>query len=981
MSYAYTGCAVSLSLVHGVGFYLRSNVRLITAILYIGSADREQLFNDVLVDLSAACKCLIFTAAATAYIFASLFLPGTFNFQDPVPQPPPPLPPPIQPNDEEEAGPLVIYDPKKQIDPRLLAAVAPHLKDRRLSLTTPQWIQLNFGGQQIRVNAADPSLHRLVAAMMQRPMVSLEPPGEVAVVVRGKTVYLDPAAFRDVTPDRFAQAAMSYFGRQFQAEAEENEDSSEDMDQMALSSSFVLLSEADILSAADHALKMNSLSLTERLSRMFERQDHITKQIKYREFLRQMCARLHDTNLDIPAIRNLIDRLKKATAFKAAAQKFCFALYGPDGDDDLRPVQNEKATYQNMVDALCEIWETPEYQNKQDIPEEVIEFFQHAFLLRYCLDFGQFFDELVTFASGPLTVQLTLENMWEVFELKNNLLHQIDPKKGGIAGIDQYGQMAAGEFGLRFCPSRGSNVPNRNAILPLSHGGRIHILRHSTPIYQDTIRGAAARAALEVAEKMPWCLDSDADGFFDQTMLTTLDAYSDADTIVPGDFLGMIDSLGARKFTMLHLVLEARTKGQERSRWKRRVGLENDNFFPLALAFDGSFFHGKRQFKKNLKTFEQLRETFITRLLQGKGNYYISPQIAPSEDVLRELCNEVHALFFDERQDIVRDEEYDEHQAYLLLCYVYLTAYLLQHHKIDYLDGGCKDFLDRGGVFAACFSMLVLMLLEKENDHQSLLDVLNNLWAPPIIVKKKGVLNERAEMFKFVVHALRNMPAERVEQLRKGRFNGWLADFLVPKVKDQGIYPSGTTAVVQSEYDAFVHHLRDLHDGELEILGIKPDLLEGLARLPEANIRHQVTRDKLHILFDDQPVASADALELLLQQNGFDDPAVVLKIMSASHQGIADAVTAELQKRFNNGKLHIQLLQDTSKTENLRIVVKVRKEGLTPVASIHMTQIYTLRRVNGVMHQHRIIGTTTIDDHRIGSGTIRCGVLPDADFE
>lgn len=990
--YAYTGCAVTLSLLHGVGFYLRSNIRLVTAILYINTAERDQLFNDVGQDLSAACKCLIFTAAATAYIFASIFSAGYFSFKDPIPAPPPPRPVPIQPvdgpvpfgahaeADDALAGVLVIHGQQGyQIDPRILAAVAPIIQGRRPSFTDEDWRDVAYNGGMLRVNAADLHLHRLVAGMQGRPLVGLASPTERAMVVHGKTFYYDPAIL-NVNPGEFVERVLGYFQEQV-AQQQEADNISEISEEPGLhmSSSFVMVSEEEILAAAHHAIGLKPMSLSERLGRLFMRQDHITKKMKYREFVKQMRERLA-ADLNIPAIRNKIDRMKPLDcALQQAAQKLCFALYGPDGEDDLRPVKNERATYQDMVDALCEAWASEEYQNNKAAYPDVVAFFQAAFIARFSLDFGQFYDELVTFASGPIPVRLTLKNLWEIFELKNTLLHRIDPKAGGIAGLDQYGQMASGEIGIDFYPLRGTNIPNRNGILTLSDGREIHMLRHSTPTRQSG-SGAPARLALEVAEKLPLFVGNpEDDGFFDGTIISKLDASSDADTFVSGDFLGFIDSAGAKDEMVLHIILEAKTKGQERSRWRARVALENNHFLAVALGFDGNFFNGKGAFK-GIKTFEKLRETFITRLLGGKGNYYISEQIAPSAETLKELFTEVQDIFFKGRANINRAKECDEYKAYLLFCYVYLIAHLLQTNKFNYLTGGCKDYFDRGGVFAAIFSVMMLILIEKENDHNSLKAVLNNFWAPPLVGKKKGVIDERAELFKFAHHLMNEMEEGQIQQLREGRFNGWLQDFVFPHVRDQGIYPSGTTATTLKEYSAFIDHLTELRDEELEILGIEPSLLEEFnGRMTEAAINHQVTRDQKHIFFgdDELAVADADTLRQMLQDSGIRDPAAIHKIMSGSHQGLGAYVIAELQKRFNNGNLHIEILQDPASEENLKIYVKVRQEAGQPVASIHMVQIYRLSQQNGEVHQRRIIGTATIADHRKGLGEIRCGVLPE----
>jgi len=955
MSYAYAGCAITLSLVNSVGFYLRSNVRLITAILYITSTDRQQLFNNVIEDLSAACKCLIFTAVATAYVFASLIAPGQFSFKDPVPAPPPPLPPPIHPSQ------ALVFAGRP--DPKFLAVVAPLLYGRQPSLTIENWIRVEHPDGPIMVNVADPSLHRMVAAMDHRPALSILDFREVAIVHGLSTFYINPDILRG-PQDQVIRKLLACFERQLQRALPAPEEPVEDL---SLSSSWVLPSEEDVLAAAHLALKMKAVSWTERLQRLFLRQDHITKKMKYREFVKQMRQRLSST-LNIPEIRAFIEKPKNACSLTTAALKLCTALYES-------PSADERRTYQAMVDALYEAWASPEYQNEKETHPLCVALFREAFRLRYTLDFGSFFDELVTFASGPLPVKLTLANAWEVFAFKNDLSHQLDPAKGGIAGIDQYGQMLSGEIGIAFNPSRDTNTPNRNAILVTAHG-EIDLLRHSTPIYQSGA-SAPARAALEVVEKIPGIGDPDEDGFFDKILISPLDTLSNQDTVVTGDFLGFRESAAAAEEPILHIVSEAKTKGQERSRWRARIALEGDFFFPVAFAMDGSFFNGERGFK-HIQTFGELRATLVERLLGGKGNFYLSPKIAPDVDTLNMLFAEVHATFFGGREHIDRSEECDEYKTYLLFCYAYLTLHLMQIHHIRYLDGGCKDFLDRGGVFAAVLSMLILVLLNRENDPDALKAVLNNLWAPPLIVKKKGVLNERAELFKYALHLLNHTD---LAGFKEGRFNGWLQDFRVPLIKDQGIHPSGTTAMVQEEYDQFIERLRKLEHDELEFLSLKRGFLNELSLLSQATILHQVTRDHLHLQVDVGngefvPVENANILGEALIQAGIPQDSL-FRVLSGCHQGIATGVFSELQKRFNHEGLGIQLLPDNAKVENLKIFVRVRKEQGVAVASIHMEQIYQLTHMNGIIHAPRkLIGTTTVFDHHIGDAEIRCGVLP-----
>lgn len=953
-SYAYTGSAASLALIYSVGFYLRSNVRLITAILYINSLNRERLFNEFTADLNAAYNCLVFTAAATACIFASLFFPSKFNFKDTLP---------ISPNDDHLAvreTAVALRNPS--IDPELLRRVIPHVLKRGPSIHTPQIVKIPYNGSIILVNVADPRLHAFVAKELGRPLLSIEMPCEIPINVGNTTIYIDAKWLRG-SPDQVMKHIFNCFKEQEIQKRKQYLIEQQELNN--LTDSFVMVTEEEMLEAAHKVLERQEPSFAERLRRLFHRQDHITKKMKYREFLRQMRDRLQTSGLDIAAIRVKIDRIKPADGdLKVAAQKFCRTLYGSDDDTQI-PSKDEKKSYQEMVDALREIWSCASYQNGKY--PEISAFFQQAFLLRYTLDFGQFYDELVTFASGSIPVEkLSLQNLWQVFSLKNQALHNLDPAKGGIAHVDRYAQMFRGEVGYNFDASRETNHPNRNGILSLQNGAQIHLLRHGTPIRQGS-SGTLVRALTLAWQKV---VTNDENS----QVLQQCNHYSKKDTEVNEDFLGFMQAVQVRGEKILHVVLE--NNAVEQSRRDQRLSLETDTFFPAAFSMDGSFFNGKKKFTA-IKTFKQLRGTLISHLVNKKGNFYLSQKILPSEAVLKTLFIEVQQIFFNGRADIVRSEACDEYKAYLLFCYTYLTLHLLQVHGITYLSGGCKDFLDRGGVFAATLNMIVLFLLEKEDDHESLKDVLNNLWAPPVAVKKKGVVPERAELFRYTLQRMTQMTPENKDHLRSGRFNGWLRDFTVPKVKDQGIYPSGTTAMTLEEYNAFISRLTQLKDQQLEVLKIKPGLLDEFSQMKEGRIRHQIDRDRQHIFYGEEetPIVSSKTLEDFLQQNGIQDPSIILRVLSGAHQGIANAVTQELQNRFNNPQLKIELLQDTSSAENLKIFVKVRHEENSPIVSIHMEQIYRLIQGEGSTPLHKIIGTTTIADHRIGLGEIRCGVL------
>lgn len=986
-------CAISYAFVDIFWFVGRSPFRLITAIFYIASPERQARFKSVVEDLSNACKCLLFVAATVAYLFASLFCPSRFNFYEPRPapvSPPPspkrPLPPPAPVVNPVAASFVARYNYPHAPERPLSSFVAvPSPAGRPLSSAPAPSSSASASSRSALVPfraaqaASAPSLY-FIADLMRGHFPLFPQSSSLTIPYQGGLLTIDlqnpefqaqlpflPLPLRQaITRHMQEQRVGSLLPNLSEIRSSDLEPLLQEIEghlEKHLSGisrsdppllgdeSWSQIEEEEVLEAAYHNAKNEKLSLAQTILRIFTRHEHIIKKMKYRHVLLQMRQKL-SSSLDIPDLRTKIDR-QPNSPLKTAADQLLTALLEPAS------FETEKKAYQAVVEALYNAHASLE----ESSAPAYHTLFDAAFRARYLCDLWPYMHELLNSVSGPLPFALTLNNLWDVIAMNNALCHRIDPSQGGISTADQKYQMLSGQLGIHFCPSHESNIPHRLFTLTFTDGHQIDFGRLSTPVSQ-TGQGAVARAALMGLENI-W--NSEKVGFFESALIRDLDRRSDADTHVTGDFKGFAQSLGKKNQTILHLIFEAKTKGHERSRWRARVGLESEHFHPLAAAFDGSFFDGSGAFEA-IQTFNQLKSALLHHFEKEEGNFYLANGVKPRPEILENLFTEVHALFFQGRKKFTHPEEY---QAYLILCYVYLVLYLAKTNRPSCINGGCKDFLDRGGVFAASFHLVLLLLLGEENNSKALNELRVNFLAPALIVKKKGVLEERAHLFKAVHQVIKDLSTAQKEEIRHGSFKGLLQKLEVHQVHDQHIFPSPNTAASLQEYQHALQDLRERHTlkSKSEALNLFPT---------KTAIMKQVTRDRAHLRVLPEQLSSpdADSLERFLKSQGFSETET-LKIMGGCTQAAVALLFSELQSRFCNQALHVEIYPNGLHTENLKLILEIRKEEGVPVASIAVEQLYDLTKVSESGEKTplaQVTGFLEIMDHRMGIAELSCKV-------
>jgi len=649
--------------------------------------------------------------------------------------------------------------------------------------------------------------------------------------------------------------------------------------------------------------------------------------------------------------------------------------------------QNIRRRYHQFVELLRQAYISPECQNPQN------EFDRRCrdLTLKMChfrfagVPIGKYNRELVELTSGPLQEELSLENLWETFLYRNTKLNQVDPTLG-ISEADRAFQKLQGHANIYFDPTKNTNLPRSLGRMIFSQDRHVQILQHGAPVMQMDAQGILARTG----QSLIGSPQANGSGIL-HTIRKFVEDRSNAGTLVVPDYLGFLDSCQLQNQKILHIILEKKKRqilGDEGGRVLKRMALQNDypdHFVPLALALDGDFFCRRAS---PAPTFEALKDQLIEKLLDANSEY--SLPIVLTRDVnlastLEELFSEVQELFFPNQADINSEED---HKGFILLCYSHLIFYMIDRFDISILEAICKDDIDRGNVIKAILFLYFLHLAGRENDPDSLRWILVNTLAAPMIVKKQGVLPDRANFLRIALMIFNRMAPQSKETLRTGRFGHMGAEALEIEIDPlQTIYPFGPTAETEEEYRLFLEHLFQTTSWSFpsSTFNVVEDMARGPAflkdgQLSETNILHQIDVDirRTKTKIDGNQIDNSAVIKPYLISKGLTEDEA-LKVMCCFQQGLSVELLRHFYALFNNPSLGMLILDDNANgDDHLELEINLHAdEGIASLEFINLARLIRNEDETDVIA--RFAGLMTIADHRTGIANYRWQVRSQPD--
>ncbi len=336
----------------------------------------------------------------------------------------------------------------------------------------------------------------------------------------------------------------------------------------------------------------------------------------------------------------------------------------------------------------------------------------------------QYCQGLVEMATGSFDEPLTLNNFREELDRRNRLAHSL-PSKHSISRVTRGWQSLKGVMGIKFDPSAKFNVPYVYGDLNLD-GRKITMLRHGVPISHHNPAGFLQRLfgrKQSIPEVTP-----DYFAFKDQA---------------PGNILQIVLENG-----------DTHVFDSESPRVQARLALHGNNLYAIALRMNGDFVEPKSYMPKTLtQTKAALREQMLGTF--EKTRFSLPDNIGNKEQLIDAAMNLVEQFYFSGYND--KQLTQAEFQSFIFLTYADLTLKLCRELNIRYLEAPCKDDIDRGGAFKAILKLHALHLdandnvLSPEETSKKLQEIMVSLIAAPIIVAKRGIVDERIKFVRNVV--------------------------------------------------------------------------------------------------------------------------------------------------------------------------------------------------------------------------------------
>ncbi|MGR3912162.1 MAG: hypothetical protein QRY71_02490 [Candidatus Rhabdochlamydia sp.] len=344
--------------------------------------------------------------------------------------------------------------------------------------------------------------------------------------------------------------------------------------------------------------------------------------------------------------------------------------------------------------------------------------------------------KLVEKVSNRFEEPLSLGNFWDVLRERNDFVNNL-PDEENIPSGSRKIQKLKGYLNIGFDPLRtGENIPYVYGTLQ-KNGRSITILRHGVAASHSDAMGNISRF---------FTLSSSGQGLE-----------------MNADYIAFIEQANFYKKNILHIVLEntdPKSLGDESARTTARLELgHHPNFYPLALRLDGEFFNAK-PYQKEAPDIQSFQEKLLEEIFSPISGFKIPEKIQLAQGSLstfktkiKECIDNVKTTYFPEKTHFIFLEQ---KQAFILLSYVRITHLLLEDLDISILEAHCKDDIDRGGAFKAA---LIL-------DHHyrmgtlsssTLQEVMVNIIAAPLIVKKQSIIKGRAVLIQAVLDIMKDL--------------------------------------------------------------------------------------------------------------------------------------------------------------------------------------------------------------------------------
>ncbi len=660
--------------------------------------------------------------------------------------------------------------------------------------------------------------------------------------------------------------------------------------------------------------------------------DHQAKEMKYRHILDHL-YRLVTIGKGLE-LYNRVYRIKGNTPLKA----LCLRLYEivtnlensdvrSQNTDFIYTLRAAQALLQQQDDPACREWIHLLAYNR----------FAGVKLYGYCKG-------LVEMASDSFTAPVTPATFWDELQRRLTKVKQL-PLDQGLATPVLYWQKLMGSLNLRDF-LRDSNIPYIYGQLKMGEQ-TVTVLRHGTPV--------------------------------------TLSGYWGS-SVITDDYVAFIDAAHAQKQNILHLIAENHQDSFEGVRVNLRLGLASkENFFPWAVRFDGEFVEPKKYVPK---TVEQAKREFAEQMYGTNTGYVVPEKLQRkglSKAEFQEYMNSVCTTFF---PDHAQFDTLQEFQAFVVLTYAEAALALCKKLKISILEAFCKDDIDRGGALKAIIVLLHLYrtgkfeAASKEELEQALQELMVNIIAAPLIVKKQPILKNRAA---YILHALNALI--RTAQTKPSPADAYTGNFNVLSLPHQGVTPTGSTSHTQKEYRDY---LRQIRTGTIVLkTTLKEDIIANCATnyLRTKNtgpIIQQLIRDSkgLNItlngtVLNPQRQETPGIADTVLGELGkvgiVDDSA--WSILSAFTQTIGADLITSLQPLFDNERLGYIIQPDTDgllTDDSAGLSLKVQ-QGKASIKLVMLLRVIAPNEEGKTIA--RIRTTIEIPDHRVAGATVTTTVV------
>lgn len=546
---------------------------------------------------------------------------------------------------------------------------------------------------------------------------------------------------------------------------------------------------------------------------------------------------------------------------------------------------------------------------------------------------------LVEASSGNFDAPVKPETFWAQLEARLTKVKQL-PLDQGLAKPVLYWQKFRGAVNLRDF-LRDSNIPYIYGQLKMEDQV-VTVLRHGTPV--------------------------------------ALSGYW-VSSVITDDYVAFIDAAAAQGQKILHLIAENHQDYFEGVRVNLRLGLAfKENFFPWAVRFDGEFVEPKKYVPK---TIDQAKREFAEQMY-GTNTGYVIPNKLKTKGLTQvefnEYMNSVCATFF---PNYDRFETLQEFQAFVVLTYAEAALALCKKLKISILEAFCKDDIDRGGALKAVIVLLHLYRTGKfaqassQELEQALEELMVNIIAAPLIVKKQPILKNRAA---YIQHALNAIL--RTAQTKAVPADDYGGNFNVLSLPHQGVTPTGSTSHTKQEYAEYLRQIRTSQ------IVLRTNLSENIVATCAKNyvstkntapIIRQLVRDSkgmnisvnrvvLNPGREEVPTIADTILAQLQRFEIVDDEA--WSILSAFTQTIGSDLTSSLQPIFDNDRLGYIIRPDTEGllTDDSAGLSLTVQQGKASIKLVMLFKVISPNEEGRTIAQIRT--TIEIPDHRVAGAIV-----------